>query len=66
MRSRRVRDLNIRLLSQTADGAESFNDFASVTEAREAVDAAMVDWVIFEIDHPHYPAVGRVFDSIDE
>lgn len=64
MRQRRVRPLNIRLHWQEPNGAEGFRDFCCVSDAREAVDSAWDDWVIHEIDHPYYPACGRVLDSI--
>lgn len=66
MKTRRVREKNIRLSFTVASGAEDIRDFVCVSEAREAVDAAMVDWVIFEIDHPYYAARGRVLDSSDD
>lgn len=64
MPRRRVRDNNIRLLWQEADGFEGLKDFGSVTEAREEARSEWIDWVIFEIEHPFYAAVGRVLDSI--
>jgi hypothetical protein len=68
-RGRRVRPLNVRLLWTAPDGSEHLRDFATVSEAREA-RAALVgpdctDWVIFEIEHPHYPAAGRNLDAIE-
>lgn len=63
LKARRVRERNIRLLWTNPDGAEHFRDFSVVSEAREHVPGDSADWVIFEIDHPHYAARGRVLDA---
>lgn len=65
MRQRRVREKNIRLRGEYTDGSEFLLDFHSLTEAREAIPSDASDWVISEIDHPYYPACGRVLDSIE-
>ena len=60
----RVPEKNIRLLFEEASGREGFRDFASVSEAREALTEEMVDWVIFELRDPNVPGVrGRTLDS---
>jgi hypothetical protein len=65
MKSRRVRDRNIRLIWVEVDGSEHLRDFVCVSEAREEVRTEWTDWVIFELGHPHYAGRGRVLDSID-
>lgn len=69
MGKRRTRALNVRLLGERADGSEVLRDFASVSEAREAlaeIVGELADWVIFELDRPDYAGVGRVLDCIDD
>jgi hypothetical protein len=65
VRSRRVRERNIRLAWEDLTGAEGFKDFNTVSEAREHIDPSWKDWVIFEIDYPFYQARGRVLDQSD-
>lgn len=56
----------VRLLWQQADGSEHLQDFATVTEAREAVTPEMVDWVVVERVRPgKYATAGRVLDASD-
>lgn len=59
--------MKIRLLYTETNGAEHCRDFATVTEAREAVSAEWADWVIIEVSPgSRYGQCGRVLDSIDE
>ena len=64
MKTRRVREKNIRLIYTTPEGCEHVRDFSSLSEAREVLPSGTVDWVIFEIDHPYYAARGRVLDGV--
>lgn len=57
----------IRLLGLNPNGSEFLRDFATVSEARENVPVAAIDWVIFELVKPgKYSQGGRVLDSITE
>ncbi len=57
----------VRLLWAEASGAEHFRDFAALSEAREAVTPAMVDWVIVARTVPgRHGVVGTVLDSVEE
>lgn len=55
----------IRLIYTETNGAEHHRDFATVTEAREAVCTDWADWVIIEVaPGSRYGHCGRVLDSI--
>ena len=57
----------IRLLYTLENGSEHLRDFASVSEARDAVTEEMTDWVVFElVEQGRYAVCGRVLDSSDE
>lgn len=61
------RGAGVRLLWQTADGADHFADFPALSLAREAVTPEMADWVIVERTvSGRYATVGEVLDSIDD